>query len=48
MWDKKIEEIFKQLHSNINGLTNKEAMRRLQEDGNNKIPTAKKILLLPL
>ena len=48
MWDKKIEEIFKQLHSNINGLTNKEAMRRLQEDGNNKIPTAKKNTIITI
>ena len=48
MWYKTTEEIFKQLRTNINGLTEEEAQKRLIENGANKIPTAKKRTILKM
>ena len=36
-----IEEVFKKVNSNINGLSNKEALKRLERDGNNTLPKKK-------
>lgn len=48
MWYKTIEQILKQLDTNENGLKNKEADRRLKEEGKNKIPTAKKRTIIDI
>lgn len=41
MWDKEINEIFKQLGTNEKGLTQKEVQNRLQQNGKNEIPKGK-------
>jgi len=43
MHDKKIEEVFKELNTNKDGLTEKEAQARLKKYGYNEIKEAKKI-----
>lgn len=46
MWYKTIEQIFKQLRTNENGLSNEEASERLREEGKNEIPSSKKNTIL--
>ena len=46
MWYKTIEQIFKQLRTNENGLSNEEANERLKEEGKNEIPSSKKNTIL--
>lgn len=46
MWYKTIEQIFKQLRTNENGLNNEEASERLREEGKNEIPSSKKNTIL--
>lgn len=41
-YNKKVEELYKELNTNINGLTEEEAKKRLQEYGENKLTERKK------
>ena len=41
-YNKKVEELYKELNTNINGLTTEEAEKRLERDGENKLKEAEK------
>ena len=45
---KKIDEILKELNTNLTGLTKEEAKKRLQEQGKNILPTKKRDSILKL
>ena len=51
-YNKKVEELYKELNTNISGLTEEEASKRLEEYGENKLAERKKksnfIINLPL
>ena len=42
VYNEKVEDIFKRLETNINGLSEKEATKRLERDGENKLEERKK------
>ena len=41
-YNKKVEELYKELNTNISGLTEEEASKRLEEYGENKLAERKK------
>jgi len=42
VYNEKVEELYKRLETNVNGLTEEEAIKRLQRDGENKLAERKK------
>lgn len=42
VYNEKVEELYKRLETNINGLTEVEAIKRLERDGENKLTERKK------
>lgn len=48
MWSKSIQEVFQNLKTSENGLTDKEVEQRLLNDGRNEIPKGKKTTLLDI
>lgn len=48
MWSKSVQEVFQNLKTSEEGLTDKEVAKRLLNDGKNEIPKGKKVTVLDI